>query len=166
MIRTYAAQLALLIALLPGVAFAQVFKWKDPATGKTVISDAPQPGSAAARQRARAAAKLPAEDETPATDKAKTAAAPVKPVVDPELEKRRIAQEEKERAEQAAQEKKRDEALKKDCAGARQNLFPLKSGERIALRDNNGERYFMEDAQRAQEIARHEAFISENCAGR
>lgn len=153
----------LVIALvLPLTAGAQVYKWTDPVTGQRVISDTPQPGTPAAR-RARQASDAAAAEPPPQTAPAKAAAVGS---VDPELEKRRQAQEAKEKAELAAQEAQRAEAIRKDCAGARQNLGSLKSGERIALRDDKGERYFMDDAQRLSEIQRHERFLSENCAGK
>jgi hypothetical protein len=39
----------------------------------------------------------------------------------------------------------------------------LGSGERIALRDGQGERYYMDEDQRQQETAKTSQFIQANC---
>ena len=138
-------------ALLIGTsASAGVCSWKDK-DGKTVFSDKPPTGAvtnstcsgSSAPSAASAAPKTTADKDldfkkrqTDAQDKA--------------------AKDEKEQAEAADK--------KANCEKARQYLRTLESGERIGLRDDKGERYFMEDAQREQETAKTREFVKSNCA--
>lgn len=70
----------------------------------------------------------------------------------------RNADFQKRRAEQAAKEKKAEEQAKeaaakaKNCERASEYHRVLASGERIARADRNGERSFMTDEQREQEL--------------
>lgn len=66
-------------------------------------------------------------------------------------------------AAKAAREKKQAEEKKENCQNARQTLRTLQSGQRIARVDSKGERYFISDAQRAQETARAQRAVSQWC---
>ncbi|MDO9191882.1 MAG: DUF4124 domain-containing protein [Undibacterium sp.] len=65
--------------------------------------------------------------------------------------KRKLEQEEKDK--KAATEKQAAEAKSKNCERLRSYQQSLASGIRISNTDKNGERSFMTDAQRAQELA-------------
>ena len=147
----------LLAALCLGLALpagAQIYKWKD-ASGKTVISDQPPP------------CQLPVvkqNDSSPAaqTDPAQTS--PAQPsLADRELEFRKRQKETRENAEKAEKEAAAAAQREKDCQTARGQLQSLESGARIALRNDQGERYFMDDAQRAQEAERTRQFVETQC---
>lgn len=128
---------------------AQIYQWKD-ANGKTVMSDKPPIGNAQPQRKFESAST----GEAPS---------PQKSVADRELEFRKRQKEARESTEKANKEQAASADKKEYCDNARRQLQALESGERIALRDDKGERYFMEDAQREQEIAKTRQGIQSNC---
>ncbi len=149
---------ALLLALLAALPVqAQIYQYKD-ASGKTVISDRPPPaGTAPAKTHSAGGSST---ESAPANGAA--AAAP-KPLADREMDFKKRQQEQKEAAEKAQKEQADKAGRKDDCERAQRQLQMLESGERVAVRDDKGERSFMEDNQRAAEIDRTRKFIAENC---
>jgi hypothetical protein len=143
----------LLAALCLGLALsagAQIYKWKD-ASGKTIISDKPPPG------------QLPVPKQN-ASAPPETQPAPVQPSsADRELEFRKRRQEAQENAEKAEQEAAAAAKREENCQIARRQLQALEFGERIALRNDKGERYFLDDAQRAQETEKTRQYINAQC---
>lgn len=157
---------ALLVSImLPGAALAQSYKWRDE-KGQIVYSDQPPPknippGSilqapkptAAALAAAAAASTSGAAVSSPA---GKTAAKPASPksVAEQEAEykKRQLESQKrgKEESDKAAQEQQRVAA----CASLRQALAGLEGGQRISRTDEKGERFFINDEQRAADIAK------------
>lgn len=135
-------RLALTVATLLAMTAvnAQIYQWKDE-NGKTVISDKPPAGNIQAQRKIETGSAV---TDTPAQ---KTAA-------DRELEFRKRQKESQESAEKAKKDQATSTEKKEYCDNARRHLQTLESGERIALRDDKGERYFMEDAQRGQEIVK------------
>jgi hypothetical protein len=121
-------------------ANAEIYQWKDE-NGKTVMSDKPPIGTTYSKRKNEAA--VPAENT-----------APQKTTADRELDFRKRQQESREAADKSLKEQAATADKKENCANARRYLESLESGERIALRDDKGERYFMEDEQRKQEIAK------------
>ncbi|MDR0440957.1 MAG: DUF4124 domain-containing protein [Candidatus Accumulibacter sp.] len=145
----------LLAALCLGLALpagAQIYQWKD-ASGKTVISDKPPPG------------QLPVPKQNDSGDSAPAAQAePAQPsLADRELEFRKRRKEAQENAEKAEKEDAAAAEKEANCRNVRQQLQTLESGDRIALRNDKGERYFMDDAQRAQEAAKARQYIDSQC---
>src|SRR5437867_3294471 len=69
------------------------------------------------------------------------------------------AEADKITAEQGADAKRRQE----NCARARENMALLDYGGRVARVNEKGERYFLEDAQVAQEKAKAQASVNEWC---
>lgn len=132
--------IAVAVLLATTAVNAQIYEWKDE-NGKTVFSDQPPAG------KARLQRKIDAEAPAPST-------APQKTTADREMDFRKRAQESQERAAKAEKEQAAAADKKENCEKSRRYLQSLESGERIALRDDKGERYFMEDAQRQQEIAK------------
>lgn len=159
---------------LQGAALAQAYKWRDD-KGQIVYSDQPPPknippGNIIQGPKAASAAKGPATPipvaATPAVATAGAAAsaqstkgAP-KPAAGPksvaeqeaDYKKRQIEAQKKakEDADKATQEQQRQAS----CTGLRQNLAGLEGGQRISRIDEKGERSFIDDAQRAADIAK------------
>ncbi len=149
----HAALIAALLAAAP--AQAQIYQYKD-ASGRTVISDRPPPGAAPARVSPAAGGEA---DNAPATG-----APPQKSLADRDLDFKKRQQEQREAADKA-QKKAADKAARdEDCERARRQLQLLESGERLATRDAQGERVFVEDDQRTAEIARTRKYLSEACS--
>lgn len=141
--------LAVAALLVTTAVHAQIYQWKDE-NGKTVISDKPPAGAA------RASRKIDAE--APAAN-----AAPQKTTADREMDFRKRQQESQEKAEKAQKEQVAAGQKKDNCERARRYLQSLESGERIVLRDGQGERYYMEDAQRQQEIGKAQQTVQADC---
>lgn len=122
-------------------ASAQIYRYTDE-TGRVVVSDTPPPkGKSQQLSRPVPQAEAPkdgAEDQS------------AKPALSPELEKKVRA---KEKADKEAEEQ-RAKAVAEYCESAKERLAQLQSGERIGLRDKSGERYYMSDQQRAEEISK------------
>lgn len=126
-------------------SFAQVYKWKD-AEGRTVFSDS-APDSGNAKQVSKA--PLPPVSKSVAPSEKKDS--PGTP-----------SKEETAKLEKAAQEKQRAQA--EYCAAARKRLAQLESGVRIAEIGTDGERSFMSDLQRSDEVNRARAgMIQQGC---
>lgn len=138
---------AALLASAP--VLTQIYQWKD-ANGKTVISDKPPSGNV--REERRIDAKEPVAN--PALQQS---------IADREMDFRKRQKESQEKAEKEkvaanAAAEKRD-----NCERTKRNLELLESGERVSLRDQNGARYFMDDAQREREIAKARQTLQSSC---
>ncbi|MEI7613443.1 MAG: DUF4124 domain-containing protein [Betaproteobacteria bacterium] len=129
------------ILLTSTAASAQIYQWKDE-NGKTIISDKPPVGHS--RIQRKADAEAPAAATT----------APQKSLADRELEFRKRQKDSQEKEEKAKKDENLAAQKQENCANLSRQLRSLESGERIALRNDQGERYFLEDAQREQEIAK------------
>ena len=142
---------ALLIATLVAATtlHAQVYQWKDE-SGKTIYSDQAPVGNV------RELRKLDS-GSTSVTSPAQKSSA------DREMDFRKRQKEAQESAEKAGKEQTASATKGENCANARRQLQALESGERIALRDDKGERYYMDDAQRNQEIAKMRQAVQSYC---
>jgi len=131
---------------------AQVYEWKDE-KGKTYYSDKPPVGVSRTQRIIE-----PNSSNSPAASSSTQ-----KTTADRELEfrKRQIATQES--SEKAKKEQTASIDKKDNCENARRALAALESGERIALRDDQGERYYMDDAQREQESAKMRQTIQSSC---
>lgn len=171
--RRYGWMLAgVMVALAAGPVHAQ-WKWKD-AKGQVHVSDLPPPGDVAdkdvlQRPAARAPQRPGAPTPAPATV---TSAAPMstaapgataKPKVDPELEARKKKVEQEQAAKDDAEAQKQAAARAENCTRAKGNLNSLESGVRIARTNDKGEREFLDDKQRNDEIARTRQVIATEC---
>ena len=128
-------------------ASAQIYQWKD-ADGKTIISDKPAPVGIDTQKKI----------ETP---KSETQAPEQKTLADKDLEFRKRKKESQEKAEKEQQEQAAAASKKESCDNTRRYLSALESGERIASRNDKGERIIMEDAQRAQETAKAKQILQD-----
>ena len=151
---------------VPGAVWAQAYKWRDE-KGQVVYSDQPPPKnippgnvlqapkpSALARAAAATAASSGAAVSAPAGKPAAKPAAAPKSTAEQEADykKRQLESQKKakEDGDKAAQEQQRLAA----CASMRQSLAGLEGGQRVSRTDDKGERYFINDEQRAGDIAR------------
>jgi hypothetical protein len=137
-------------------ATAQTYQWKD-SSGRTVVSDTPPPG--AVKESART---IGGNAPTATTTNAKPADAP-KTIAEKDLEFKKRQQESAEKAGKDAKEAAANAERRDNCERAKRQLALIESGQRIATTDEKGERRIMEDAERAQEMARAQKFASESC---
>ncbi|MDR2508196.1 MAG: DUF4124 domain-containing protein [Candidatus Accumulibacter sp.] len=140
--------ITLLVSML---AQAQIYQWKDK-DGRVVISDRPPIDAKAEQKRGSG---VSSSSSSPAPEQ--------KSLSEQEMEfrKRRKEAQEKEEKEQKTQAQAQQK--QKYCAGLKNRLQTYQSGERIALRDDKGERYFLEDNQRAQEIQEMQQQMEQSC---
>ena len=143
------ALLAAALFLAPSVG-AQIYQWKDE-SGKTVISDKPPPGYVRQSRTIDTKASAPA------------ATGGQKSIAEQDLAFRKRQKDAQEKTAKEEKEQKAAEEKKEQCANMRRNLQALESGVRIARTDDNGERYFLGDDQRQEEIAKARQSMDTNC---
>jgi hypothetical protein len=161
--------IAALIAIgLAAPAQAQ-WKWRD-AQGKVQYSDRPPPSGTPEQdvlqrpanatrtitvvpvgQAAAAAASAPRPATSTPTKAEQDAAARDKQAQD------------REAAKQKEAERQQAELRRQNCARAQANLRELQSGTRITRTNEQGERVFMDDAQRQAEVERARGLITSEC---
>jgi len=151
------------VVLCVGAANAQQYKWKD-ARGRTVYGDVPPAGVKATPMGPVPAA--PAAAPAAGSETAKAAGAkdskPLTPA-EKEMEFRRRVKEAQEQAAKQADKDKAERDRAQNCELAREQERTLASGQRIARVDEKGERYYVDDAQRAQALAKARQNAAEWC---
>lgn len=135
-------------SLVAAPASAQVYKCVD-ASGKTVYSQVPCPAGQAAKKISSA--------PPPAAE------AGAKPPANPEQEFRKRQSERAEADKKAGEEEAKAKQRAEACTRAREAVAQFDMGGRFAGVDAKGERYFYDDSRIAQEKARAQAQVSENC---
>ena len=157
--------LVLLAAMLLAFgAQAQSYKWVDK-DGKVRYGDVPPPGVKATPMGAPASgSSVPAPASQAGKSEAGKAAnkGPLTPA-EKEQEYRKRNEEAAKASEEAARERKEKEAKKENCDRSREYLRGMESGQRITRVDSKGERYFLDDAQTAQEVAKARQSMQEAC---
>jgi hypothetical protein len=146
--KRFVFSIAILLATF--AADAQIYQWKDE-NGKTIISDKPPVGAARSTRKA---------DPETATG---NAASPQKSLADRDLDFRKRQKDAQTSAEKSKAEQDLAAQREENCTNSQRHLRLLESGERIAMRDDNGERYFLEDTQRTQEIEKARQAVQSNC---
>ena len=141
--------LTVAVLLVATVANAEIYQWKDK-NGKTIFSDKPPTENVV-------------EQKKVASDPSTAGAATPKTAADRDLEFRKRQKESQENAEKAQKEQTALAEKQENCANARRYQATLESGERVALRDDKGERYFLDDAQRAQEAEKARKAVETSC---
>ena len=141
--------LAAAVLLIATAANAEIYQWKDK-NGKTIISDKPPTENVV-------------EQKKTSSDPSTAGAATPKTAADRELEFRKRQKESQENTEKAQKEQAASAEKQENCANARRYQTTLESGERVALRDDKGERYFLDDAQRAQEVEKAKKAVEASC---
>jgi hypothetical protein len=158
--RIFVIAVVMSFAALPGGnATAQQYKWTD-RDGKVQYGDVPPPGAQATPLKGPRAAPAAAPADAAAKDAGKGPLTPAEQ--EAEYRKRQLeAQKGREKDERAAQ----DAQMKRDnCAGAQEQLRILESGQRYARTDAKGERYYVDDEQRAAEAARARKLVGDWCS--
>ena len=150
--KTLLAFATVLTITLPTVAHAQIYQWKDE-NGKTILSDKPPVGHTPIQRRA---------ESSPQNT---TNAAGQKNMADKELEFRKRQKESQESAEKSRKEQQTASEKQQYCESARRQLKALQSGERIATRDDKGERSYLDDKQREQETEKLRQSMQQNNCG-
>ena len=161
-----------MLAVLYALPAAAQWAWRD-STGRTVYSDQPPPASVkpsqVLRQPSTQSFGTPAADNTPAPetkgdgkDAPKTSGP--KTLAEREMESRKRSQEAAENEKKQAEEQARTEQVAAECQRMRGYLRSLEDGQRIARTDAQGNREFLDDAQRASEVRRVRDGISRNCS--
>jgi FtsZ-interacting cell division protein ZipA len=143
------ALVALLFFALP--AQAQLYKWVD-ANGRVQYSD-----------------RKPAEDKRPqevrntvsSVGSQTTTGGKTPAELDKEFRERREKQAESQQKQQQASADQKQKS--ENCDAARRNLAALQSGQRIARFDASGEKTYIDDAGRAQEVERNRRLVEANC---
>lgn len=165
---TVAAALGLVLAC--GAAQAQLYHYKD-ANGRTVYSDSPPPAGTPAgsilkapKVSPSAAPTAPAGDAKAPPGDPKTADKDKKdgPKTTAEREadyKKRQAEAEK-KAKEDSEKQAADTQRQARCAALQQNMAAMQSGQRMRKFDANGQPYFVEDTERAADVAKAQAEMS------
>ena len=156
--------LFLAFAAAAGAAQAQIKCWTD-ADGKRACGDAPPPGAKVTTLKGSSAAEEPAPAaKGAAKDGAKDAKkGPLTPA-EQEQEYRKRQLEAKKADAKAADEKRIADAKRENCSRAREAQAQLEGGQRIMrVNPTTGERYFLEDAQIAQELVKARQAAQESC---
>lgn len=152
--------LAAAAALLCSTAVAaQAYRWVDK-DGKVRYGDTPPPGVSARQLSGPSASPAPAAAPDAAAKGARKG--PLTPA-DQEKDYRKRQAEAQKSAEKAAQAERDAEAKRENCARARETLAGLESGQRIARTGADGERYYLDDAQREAETAKARESVKSWC---
>jgi len=141
-------------------AHAETYQWKD-ASGRTVVSDTPPPGSAKVERMLGGAP----QGVTQVQESEKTSEKPAAPqtTAEKDMAFKKRQQEAKEKAEQAAKEQAAARDKQENCERARRNVAALEANQPVATFDEKGERQLLNAEQRQQEIERARRFMSESC---
>lgn len=143
--------LAAAILAFSFAALAQQYKWRDE-NGRVRYGDVPPPGVKATPLRPPPGPSTPPAAAKPAMSAAEK---------DAEFRKRlKEAEKEREKQQQAAENAA---AKRENCDRAQEYIRTIESGERMARTDSRGERYFLDDAQRAQELAKARQAAQQSC---
>jgi len=143
--------------LFAASAAAQQYKWVDK-DGKVRYGDVPPPGVNATRLKAPSSgyAPTPAPAAAAKKDDAKG--------LTPEQAFRK-RQEDAAKATDTQAKSEQDAAAKREnCTRAQEAVRVLESGQRVSRTDSKGERYFLEDAQVQQELARARQTAQQWCS--
>jgi hypothetical protein len=142
--------------LFAAAAAAQQYKWVDQ-NGKVQYGDVPPPGVKAQRL------KPPPGGAAPAPSAAAKKGEKTEKALSPEAAYRKRQEDAQKENEKAAQAEQEAAGKRENCVRAQESLRTLESGQRIARTDAKGERYYLEDAQIAQEISRARQIVRESC---
>jgi hypothetical protein len=138
---------------------AAQWAWKDE-SGRVVYSDRPPPASVKSDQIVRQPGR--AANDTSMDSRADTKAAP-RTWADREAEYKKRQVERAESDKKGAEEQAQLAQRRADCERARSYAATLESGVRVARTDAKGERSFLDDDQRAAELARARDLVSKTC---
>ena len=142
----------LLLSFFSLSAHAALNKWVD-AEGKVHYSDSP-PVDAKVESVRNISGK--GQEAAPADFSSKTYS-------QREAELNKARQEKKEASEKSAREAAMKQERKQNCAASRENLRALESGTRLVTYDENGEKRFIDDAEREKRMSSVREAVKNNC---
>ncbi len=146
--------LALLLAA--GTASAQMYRWIDK-DGKVRYGDTPPPGVKTSSIKAP-----PPGAAAPATA-AKDAKKGPMTAAEREQDYRKRQDESRKTAEKSDAESRAKTERAEGCERAKEQLRTLESGQRVMRTNSSGERFFLDDNQVAQEIAKGQQLVERAC---
>ncbi len=155
--------LVLLASFAAGAAQAQIKCWNE--GGKRVCGDTPPAGAKVTTIRSPSGPADPAPAAAKADAKGSAAKAAKRGPLTPaeqEQEFRKRQAEARKSAEKQAEEDKLAEAKRDNCARAQEALRSYDSG-RVARTDSKGERFFLSEAEVAQETAKARQIAKDSC---
>ena len=149
------------VSLFCTAALAQQYKWVD-SNGRVQYGDTPPPGAKATRLRPPPPGSAPAAPAAAAPAAAGKKDDGKKPLTPEEAfqKRQKDAAEAEQKAQKAAAEA---ETKRSNCEAAQSQVRGLQSGERMATTNAAGERVYMEDTQRAAELARAQKAAADWC---
>jgi len=158
-VKAFCIGLALLLGA--GSAIAQMYRWVD-ANGKVHYSNTPPPGAKTSVIKGPPAGGAAPADPAPAAGSKDAKKGPLTPAEQEQEYRKRQAAAGKS-AEKAEAERRAKAERNEACERTKEYLGTLQSGQRIARTDAKGERYYMEEAQVAQEIAKAQQSMQQAC---
>lgn len=155
------------LSLLTAAPVSGQWLWKDD-SGHTVASDQPPPTSVPPsrilkepRKRASAQVAVPTDKDAPMKEPSRSDAP--KSLADRELDDRQRQKEAADVAKKTDDDAARARAMQENCGAVKGNLAALQAGGRAARFNEKGERYYLDDAQRAGEISKAQGQIAQYC---
>lgn len=124
----------LTLVVLATAAEAQVYRWVDPDSGMTVISNTPPPSTVRPQEIRKAPPAAPEAEAKIAADAGTAAKAPVAEI-----------------------------KPSNPCQTARQNVAMLESKQPVSVPNAKGEPVLLDESARAAELARSREFLRSNC---
>lgn len=153
--------LFLVLAIFAVTAQAQIKCWND-AKGKRVCGDNPPPGAKVSTVRGTSTPLGPVTAPPGPAQKDAKKGGPLTPA-EQEQEYRKRQAEAQKAAAKAEEEQKEKTQKNQNCVQARDSLRMLESGQRISRLNPSGERYYLDDAQIAQETSRARELVQQSC---
>ena len=154
--------LAALLGMTLALPAAAQWKWRDQ-RGQTQYSDTPPPPGIAEKDILQRPSAVVRHEAQPASAPASGAPALAPKTVDTELDVKR-----KKAEQDLADKKKADDARvvaarAENCTRAKAQMRTLDSGVRIARTNEKGEREYLDDKAREQEVARTRDALASEC---
>ncbi|MEO8935597.1 MAG: DUF4124 domain-containing protein [Burkholderiaceae bacterium] len=157
---------AICLSLLIAAPASGQWVWKDDA-GHMVASDRPPPvgvpQSHIIKEPRSRGAHSPAPNDKDAVAKDPSNADVPKSLADRELDAKLQQKQAAEAAKKAEEEATRVKAMQENCAAVKGNLAALQAGGRAARFNEKGERFYIDDSDRAGEISKAQGQISQYC---
>ncbi|HSS47233.1 MAG TPA: DUF4124 domain-containing protein [Burkholderiales bacterium] len=153
----------IVLLLLSAVASAAgVYKWVD-SDGTVHYSDQPPPGAVKEQNLDNKSGTPPASSGASGTENAAPKAAGPKTYIEQnaEFRKRQVEAEEKRAKEEKALAEAKER--QQNCERARSSLESLQSGQRVTKYNEKGERAYLDDNERAQEIVSAQKAVDSWC---
>jgi len=154
-------------ALFSSNIYAGITKWVDE-NNQVHYSDQPPPGTTPKKIFSNSSADIPTQTENESESKNTEEADEElsnepKTIAEREIELKKARKKKQEAAEKAAEEQANKKINQANCNNARKSLKSLQSDIRMTDIDENGERFYLNDAQRQQRISKTQKDINRLC---